>query len=979
MKRYGWTISLLMVALFIAVCLPVLAQGPGDRTPGKNVMKVEERGPDNKAKRITLDFVNVDLPSLLRFLSSETNLTIIAAEEDIKDKKISLVNLKNVTVQEALEQIKSGLSQLGLTTIQTDKTIIITTIAKAVRMKVPVFVGKDPEKIKPTDQVITQVIPLQYATAQELVNAFKGMVSQNAVIFADANTNALVITDVASNIRRIAEIISVIDAEPEVPIKVKIIELKYADATSLAQTLQQVFQMEGVVQNVLRKIRGRRPGEIKDFVKRTIESGGALDLLRGRIEITADANTNSLIVKASEENIAYIEELVKKLDQSPTANMEMKIFKLKYAIAEDVANLLDELLGTGARTAPSWERWRVRMWSAERRLRMRREGIQAAGMGIVGEVRVTAEDRLNAVIVVTDPRNFPIIENLIKQLDQYPTEQQQTVKFYLLKNADAQIVVDSLQTLFEGVDRNLPWWIRERRRPEEQAGVAGIQGTVNMVADDRLNAVIIATNPQNFPVIDKLIEQMDQSIPEQEWATKVYKLKYADAENVAQIITNMYGGTQRGPMPFFFIPRRQRRTVGGSLAGNVSAVAYPTLNAVIVSTSPAKNFELIDEFIKELDVPTPEEHQETTVVYQLEYSNAQELADLLNSMWQSALSRRSMRGRFSFFRFLMGGQIEQKDINTLAGQVDIVADTNTNSLLITTPKRNVEKVLNIIKQLDVSRGQVWLDINILEVTLDDDTKLGLELALKEKRIAGIDRLTGEVSSSLQLQNELMGFTYSLATKEYQALLFNLMKENKVRTLASPSILVRDNKPATISIGKNIPYLERTQVSPVTEAETLSFAYLENVGINIDIIPHISKAKATGEEKRTIGLEINQINTGDLLEYTIFNAPVTSSTTFSTYIDVEDGQQIVIGGLIRQKKQKTTYQVPILGSIPFIGRLFKRTDDTTENTEIIVLITPHIVNIKNAQDKEMLKRKQTEKFGRLEEETRQGSRPIEERE
>ncbi|RKY04107.1 hypothetical protein DRP77_04720 [Candidatus Poribacteria bacterium] len=957
MKRIGWTIVL------TAMLIPLMGSPSLAQEPGKQVMKVEERGPDNKAKRITLDIVNMDLTALLKFLSAETNLTIIAAEEDIRDKKISLVNLKNVTVQEALEQIKTGLAQLGLTTIQTDKTIIITTIAKAVRMKVPVNVGKDPEKIEPTDQVITQVMPLEYANAQELVGAFKGMVSQNAVLFADANTNSLVITDVASNIRRIAEIVKVIDAKPEVPLKVKIIKLKYADATSLAQTLQQVFQEEGVVQAVLRRIRGRGYEEAKRFIKKALEKGQAIDLLRGRIEITPEPITNSLIVKASEENIAYIEELVKKLDQSPTANMEMKIFKLKYAAAEDVANLLDELLGVGARTAPEWERWRLRMWAAERRWRMRREGMAAAAMGIVGEVRVSAIDLLNAVVVVTDPRNFPIIEELIKEVDQ-PT-QQQSIKFYILKNADAATVVDNLQTLFEGVERGLPWWIRERRRGEETR-VAGIQGTVNMVADERLNAVIVATNPQNFAVIDKLIEQMDQSIPEQEWATKVYKLKYADAETVAQIISNMFGQTQR-PTPFFFIPRRMMRRTGSALAGNVTAVAYPTLNAVIVSTSPAKNFEILDEFIAELDVPTPTEHRETTVVYQLEYSDAQQLADLLNSLWESGLSRRAYRGRFAFFRFLMGGVIESRDINTLAGQVDIVADTNTNSLVITTAQRNVDDVLKIIKQLDVSRGQVWLDINILEVTLDEDTKLGLELALQEKRIFGVDRLTAEVNSQLQLQNEMTGFTYSLVTKEYQALLKTLMKKNKVRTLASPSILVRDNKPALISIGKNIPYLRQTQISPVTEMQTVSFDYLENVGINIEIIPHISKAVETEEGKRTIGLEITQINTGDLLEYTSFNAPVTSSTTFSTYIDVEDGQQIVIGGLIRQKRQRQVHQVPILGSIPIIGRLFKKTEDIVENTEIIVLITPRIVNIKSAKDKEMLMEEQSRKFGELQKE------------
>ena len=95
--KIGWTILVLTVILISLPGSFALAQ-----KPGKQVMKVEERGPDNKAKVITLDFVNMDLPSLMRFLSAETDLTIIAAEEDIRDKKISLVNLKNVTVKEAV-------------------------------------------------------------------------------------------------------------------------------------------------------------------------------------------------------------------------------------------------------------------------------------------------------------------------------------------------------------------------------------------------------------------------------------------------------------------------------------------------------------------------------------------------------------------------------------------------------------------------------------------------------------------------------------------------------------------------------------------------------------------------------------------------------------------------------------------------------------------------------------------------------------
>ena len=128
--------------------------------------------------------------------------------------------------------------------------------------------------------------------------------------------------------------------------------------------------------------------------------------------------------------------------------------------------------------------------------------------------------------------------------------------------------------------------------------------------DSRLNALLVSTASQNFSIIEGLVKRLDVSMPDQEWGTKVYPLKYADAENVSNIINNVYQGGNNNSGFFFFLPQRNQNQ--GSLAGNVTAEPYITLNAVVVTTATQRNFELITEFIRELDVPTPEEQREIT-------------------------------------------------------------------------------------------------------------------------------------------------------------------------------------------------------------------------------------------------------------------------------------------------------------------------------------------------------------------------------
>ena len=954
-KKFSF-ILLLCFGLLVIGLIELQAQ---QQQPTMRVAQTDEEG---RAIRFDFNFTSEDLKAVLEWLSRETDLTIIASEEDTRDKRFALINLTNVTIEEVIEQIKTVLTQYDLTLIQTDSTLLVTTFSRAMRTKgVVKSITPDPDLVDMTDEIQTYIIRLTNVVASEQADRLKPLLNSQANIFADTATNSLVITDVSSNIHRIVKILQVADEGERSPLKILVIPLAYADANRVAQALTNIF-------------RERRDEQQADGIRITVEEaraaaeqmkaeGTGYEVLDGTIQIIAETNSNSLILKASEANLVFLQEIIKDLDVAPTSQTEIRTFQLQYAAAEDVAETLQEVL-TGEnqdnrRRMDAWDRARLRNWRRE-------QGIDQEG--IVGTVNVSPNERLNIIVVSSDPRNFSIIEKIIQELDQAVTQEE--IKLYFLKFADAQTLVPSLQDLFEGGstgrDRERPWWERRYREPSEGGGGFGVQGEVHLVADVRLNAILISTSSQNFETIDSLIEKLDVNMPDQEWGTRMYRLQYADAENIAAVINNTYQGSSGSSRDFFYyLPRSSlRNQTQGSLAGNVTAEAYPTLNAIIISTATQRNFRLIEDFIKSMDIPTPENLKEVTKAIRLEYADAETLEDVLEDVWEGEGD-----GGFSSFRFFVmnAGRQQQQDINSLRGKVTVFAENDTNTLIVTTLQRYLPDVMALIKELDFVRGQVWIDIQILEVTLDETTKLGIELTAQENKLFGVspvpgNPLIGELDSQLGLEQEISGFNLGLATKEYMALLHTLMRENKVQTLSTPSLLTRDSQNATWSSGRRIPYLQSVDTTGIlgeigSPQPLFNYDFIDPpVGINIDLTPHIAKSQAGEDGKRTIGLDINNISASNFIEFTDFNAPITDDNSISVYIDVEDGQKIVVGGIIRKKQKQVENKLPILGDIPLLGRLFKSTETAVEDTEIVIIITPHIVDIKNPNDLEKLKEK-----------------------
>ncbi len=959
----------------IILCLGLFAVMQGQLYAQDRGMEVAERDEETgEATRFNFDFTSNELKHVFEWLSDKTDLAILASESDIQGKKFALINLNYVTLDDIIEKIKTVLAQYNLTFVRSDSVLIVTTFDKATTMNVPVkIIGPNPEQVEMTDEIQTYIIQLENASASEQADALKPLLNKQANIFADSTTNALVVTDVASSVRRIVNILQFADEGERLPLKIAIIPLAYADAESLKDTLENVFEDNEEDSKPPQRQVAMDPEELKE----AIEQGLGVPLVEGMVEVEADSNSNSIILKATEDNLAILREIILHLDTAPNLSTDIRTYRLNYASAEDVATTLEEIVfgessqGGGRR---SLDRWSVEKMRAYRRERGETGDLY---QGIVGTVNVSRNDRLNIVIVSSDPRNFPIIEKIIEALDQKQTENE--FKMYLLEFADAATLKENLTALFEGEDTGSDssryyWWDRDSRRDSNQDTGFGVQGTVHIVEDIRLNALLVSTSTQNFPMIDDLIKKLDVNLPDQEWGSRIFYLKHADAANIANLINTHYQGNQddfRGGSSYsyyrYYLPQRQSTPQAqGALSGNVAAQPLASHNALIVSTGTKRNFELIEDFIKKLDIPTPESQIEVTEIIRLEYATADTLAQVLGQVWQDPQAEDDGFGFFIFYDDDRRNQEESTDINSLFGKVTVYADPDTNSLVVTTRYRYIEQVRELIKKLDFVRGQVRIDIKILEVTLDERTKLGIELAANERKLGGVELapgnpLIGDTNAQLGLAQEISGFNYSLVTKEYMALLHTLIRENKVKTLSTPTITTRDSHPATWSSGRRIPYLQSVDTNSIlgdTATQPLfNYDFIDPpVGINISLTPYIAKSKAEDDEKRTIGLDITNISASNFIEFTDFNAPITDDNSLSVYVDVEDGQQLIVGGIIRKKQKQVENKVPILGDIPLLGRLFKSTETEVQDTEIVFIITPHIIDIKNPEDQKKLKQK-----------------------
>ena len=284
----------------------------------------------------------------------------------------------------------------------------------------------------------------------------------------------------------------------------------------------------------------------------------------------------------------------------------------------------------------------------------------------------------------------------------------------------------------------------------------------------------------------------------------------------------------------------------------------------------------------------------------------------------------------------------------ISAETKILADEITNSLIILATPSDYEFIKETILKIDIMPRQVMIEAMVVSVTLTDNLRFGLQWTIQNDfNIKGIKpfkndvNISGPLTLNTPITDSVFTFTaYDLANK-VKLMIQSLAKEDKAKILSSPHILVADNREAKIQVGDQIPIATSTTTTPisggttVTNTTTATIQY-KDTGTILKVKPQINDSGLVALE---ITQEVSKGNTTTVLGTEQF---IISKREVTTNLVAQDGQTIVIGGLIDETTSKVRTGIPFLSRIPILGYLFGSTVDDTTRTELIILLTPHVV-------------------------------------
>jgi len=451
------------------------------------------------------------------------------------------------------------------------------------------------------------------------------------------------------------------------------------------------------------------------------------------------------------------------------------------------------------------------------------------------------------------------------------------------------------------------------------------QSTGQMSAYPAGNMIVLVDTVANVERIRQILQRIDQSsIPE----TDIIRLQFASARDMVTLLQDLQeenAPTEEEPISARLLISADERT-----------------NSVLV-TGGQRQRTHIRELVTLLDQPR-EQDGNTRVVY-LEYANAARVAEVLSAV---------VRDRF--------GLPSGEEQTTQPRQASIQADADNNALIITADLDVIDSLMDVVQRLDIQRAQVLVEAIIVEINDDVGQNLGIqwlfrddsggfassidagnnlqqlglvtEGALAEDRR---DALTGLAAGLAGIAGQSIGVGRLGGSTDLLALIDLLQANSGANILSTPNILTTDNSEAVITVGESVPFVTGSFTNTGGSGSVQNpFQTInrQNVGTTLRVTPHVNRGDRVALD---ISQEISSISPKagavDL---------ITNERKIETRVTVADGETVVLGGLIRDNVIQTEQRVPLLGSVPGIGRLFRSQTSSVQKTNLLVFIRPTIL-------------------------------------
>lgn len=468
------------------------------------------------------------------------------------------------------------------------------------------------------------------------------------------------------------------------------------------------------------------------------------------------------------------------------------------------------------------------------------------------------------------------------------------------------------------------------------------------------NMMIITEISSNIRRILRIIDLLDRETALME--LEIFQIKYADVQDIVTVLERVISskvsigtGTTSQPVR----GRRPPRTGGTvtSAGSDMNAIMIPdTRSNSLIVFALRKELEFMREIISILDVDIYVTKK--AYIYYVENGIAADLAGLLEAVFSGQETggsiRRSTRttGRAGATGAAgaIGGAAE------IQGEVSIVADERTNSLIIVTAPVNYPYIEATIKKLDIMPKQVLIEVLIVDVTLDEGTELGVEWSMGAEGDIDIGGETHYFESTVQqtIGGPGTGFVYDLfEVDRFRAVLSAKANENKLEVLASPHILVANNQEASIDVGSDVPVVtSETDEGYDAQGNRITDRTIEyrKTGTLLTVTPHINSAHFVNLE---LSQEVSNISEASVEGIT---SPIIETRKATTAVTIGDGQTLVIGGLISRTRNPSSEGVPWFYKIPLLKYLFGKHQYTERASELLIFLTPQVINsAEEAQD------------------------------
>ncbi len=500
-----------------------------------------------------------------------------------------------------------------------------------------------------------------------------------------------------------------------------------------------------------------------------------------------------------------------------------------------------------------------------------------------------------------------------------------------------------------------------------------------LIANRETGVLIITDSASNIARLLDIIRLVDVEVAIDE--LQIIPLQYADAAEMANILNQLFqsgrlrgAGVGGGPTPLPGAPAAAAPGQTGGADRPPLIVAERRSNSLIVNARKGE-METIRRVIERIDINVTGGRR--VFIYYAENAKAKDLAATLNAIYTgretvqttTPTTPSTQGGRRAGEPLpppppppsvAPGGPLGTAEAPLAEGQVRFIADETTNAIIVTTTPRQWSDIEATIKQLDKMPRQVLIEVLVAEIALTDDTRLGLDWALKEGSFRlGQQAIAPTAPDSFSLAPAVArlaplaggGLTaFAFASDKFFTILNALASENRVNIVSNPHVLTSENKKAVINVSTSVPIITGQQTSTVSQPGTQpgggtstqittggvnQTVEYRDAGVVLTVTPRIG-------ERGTVALDVKQeVNSvGE-------NRPPTNSPSFvkreaETSVVLLNNQTLVLGGLIQDRITIDDRGIPLLKNIPIIGFLFGFKEKRLEKTELLLLITPRVI-------------------------------------